>query len=214
MKLVHISRKNEESTRSANSPSNEDDTTVTKEDSSAVDELQSGKQPLRSLSLQHEQKSRGNTIPPSNDSVMITTSMPSGVKTKTDHTTQSVLKLLTFAAVQHETKENITPQIKATCKSCSECGKVYQHRGSLYKHMKSEHPHLSEGSITCHEHKCTFSCQSLAKLRCHLSDEHGILMEDETINFRTYHGTVVNPSHVIMCSLHHNNNIQIQCLRQ
>ena len=40
MKLVHISRKNEESTRSANSPSNEDDTTVTKEDSSAVDELQ------------------------------------------------------------------------------------------------------------------------------------------------------------------------------
>lgn len=136
----------------------------------------------------------------------------SGVKKTTGHNTQvtneSERKPLTFVAVQHETKENITPQPKVTCKTCSACGKVYYHRGSLYKHMKSEHPHLSEGSITCHEDKCTFSCQSLAKLRCHLSDEHGLMVEEETINFRTHNGTVVNPNHVTIIVIH---NIELQC---
>lgn len=83
MKLVQISREKEGSMTGTTAPSNEmiideNDTTITitMEGSSAVD-LQSTNEPLRPSSLQNEQKSRGNTIPSSNDSVMNTTPMPS-----------------------------------------------------------------------------------------------------------------------------------------
>lgn len=49
-------------------------------------------------------------------------------------------------------------------RSCSECSKSYQHRGSLYKHVQLEHPHLNNGSMKCGEMKCSFTCSSEARV--------------------------------------------------
>lgn len=84
-------------------------------------------------------------------------------------------------------QNSATPQL-----TCVQCGKEYKHYASLYKHKKSAHPEVALcGSINCGESGCTFACRYIFKLREHLSLQHGIKMQDETLHFKTYEGKSV-----------------------
>lgn len=74
--------------------------------------------------------------------------------------------------------------------SCQECGKVYAHYASLYKHQKKAHYIVSKGHIKCHEKSCLFTCHYLNQFRDHLTSVHKIMMEKEVLTFKTYQGTI------------------------
>ena len=80
-------------------------------------------------------------------------------------------------------KENISDHC------CQECGKVYAHYASLYKHRKKAHQTASKGHIKCREKGCTFTCHYLNPFRHHLTTVHKIAMEKEVLKFKNYQGT-------------------------
>lgn len=66
------------------------------------------------------------------------------------------------------------------------CGKTYHNRSGLYKHLKNYPSHKVDtgkahecDKISCSGASCTFSCRHLDQLRKHLTEKHGLVMNQE-----------------------------------
>ena len=99
------------------------------------------------------------------------------------------------------------PQVKAVatnggsfrCKFCNVC---YNHRSSLFKHVKKHHSNeASEGNIKCQESDCNFTCRFLNKLREHLEINHRMKTDMEHLQFKSCKGEVLVP-----CTVHRKNS--------
>ena len=73
--------------------------------------------------------------------------------------------------------------------SC-QCGKTYHNRSGLHKHIKNYPSHKSDtgkrqesAKINCGDASCTFSCRYLNQLRKHLTESHGIVLNQEQKKF-------------------------------
>lgn len=87
---------------------------------------------------------------------------------------------------------------------CKFCNARYNHRSSLFKHIKSCHTGEStEGGMKCQEPRCKFTCRFLNQLRQHLTLNHGIDMEVEELRFKSWKGEVLIsnfPRHTVTLS--------------
>ena len=78
--------------------------------------------------------------------------------------------------------------------SCQICGKLYVHRASLFKHIRSAHPESTPsqtGAIICRESECKFRCRYLHQFWKHLSSSHGMKITTETKQFASNEGIIM-----------------------